>query len=131
MPDGDFFWNVCRTYTAVSNRTVYTARYALPPCDSTISITPGPRPFHGFAVGAVPPNCAMPRALPMSSLTAAGKLRKLRLEDPTQCSGFSSAARTRRTLTIIPVLGYCGKPLSDGRGLSKSPFRISDRRDLG
>jgi len=33
----------------------------------------------------------------MSSLTAAGKLRKSRFEDPTQCSGFSSAARTRRT----------------------------------
>jgi len=33
----------------------------------------------------------------MSSLTAAGKLRKSRLADPTQCSGFSSAAGTRRT----------------------------------
>jgi hypothetical protein len=50
--------------------------------------------------------------LPMSSLTAAGKLRKSRLEDPTQCSGFSSAARTRRTHEIIPVLGYEGKPTS-------------------
>src|SRR5688500_18698975 len=39
----------------------------------------------------------MPRALPMSSLTAAGKPKKSRLEDPTQCSGLSSAARTRRT----------------------------------
>jgi hypothetical protein len=25
-------------------------------CDSTISRTPGPSPFHGFAVGAIPPN---------------------------------------------------------------------------
>jgi hypothetical protein len=25
MPDGDFFWNACRTYTAFSNRTVYTS----------------------------------------------------------------------------------------------------------
>jgi hypothetical protein len=33
----------------------------------------------------------------MSSLAAAGKLEKSRLEDPTQCSGFSSAAGTRRT----------------------------------
>src|SRR5580765_8106396 len=97
MPDGDFFWNAWRTYTAFSNRTVYTARYAFPSCDSTTSSTPGPSPFQGFAVGAVPPNCAMPRAFPMSSLTAAGKLRKSRLEDPTQCNGFSSAARTRRT----------------------------------
>src|SRR5688572_5964789 len=78
MPDGDFFWNACSTYTAFSNRTVYTARYALPSCDSTISSTPGPRPFHGFAVGAVPPNCAMPRAFPTSTLTVAGKLRKSR-----------------------------------------------------
>jgi hypothetical protein len=30
-------------------------------------------------------------------LAAAGKLKKSRLDDPTQCSGFSSAARTRRT----------------------------------
>jgi len=36
----------------------------------------------------------------MSSLTAAGKLRKSRLEDPTQCSGFSSAARIRRTTRL-------------------------------
>ena len=49
MPDGDFFWNAWRTYNALSNRTVYTARYAFPSCDSTISSTPGPRPFHGFA----------------------------------------------------------------------------------
>jgi hypothetical protein len=41
----------------------------------------------------------------MSSLTAAGKLKKSRLEDPTQFSGFSSAAR-RLTYTNIPVLGY-------------------------
>jgi hypothetical protein len=26
VPDGDFFWNAWRTYTAFSNRTVYTAR---------------------------------------------------------------------------------------------------------
>ena len=26
--NGDFFWNACRTYTAFSNRIVYTARYA-------------------------------------------------------------------------------------------------------
>ena len=45
----------------------------------------------------------------MFSLTAAGKLRKSRLDDPTQCSGFSSPARTRRTYTIIPVLGYSSK----------------------
>jgi hypothetical protein len=32
----------------------------------------------------------------MSSLTAAGKLRKSRFEDPIQCSGFSAVARTRR-----------------------------------
>ena len=100
MPDGDFFWNACKTYTAFSNRTVYTARYAFPSCDSRISNTPGPSPLRGFAVGAVPPNCAMPRALPMSSLTAAGKLIKSRLEDPIQCRGFSSAARTRRTLSL-------------------------------
>jgi hypothetical protein len=56
MPDGDFFWNAWSTYNAFSNRTVYTARYALPSCDSTISNTPGPSPFHGFAFGAVPPN---------------------------------------------------------------------------
>src|SRR5262249_33926254 len=97
MPDGDFFWNAWRTYNAFSNRTVYTARYAFPSCDSTISSTPGPRPFHGFAVGAVPPNCAMPRAFPMSSFTVAGKLKKSRLADPTQCNGFSSEAETRRT----------------------------------
>src|SRR5215204_3327847 len=90
MPDGDFFWNACRTYTAFSNRTVYTARYAFPSCDSTTSSTPGPSPFQGFAVGAVPPNCAIPRALPMSSLADAGKLKKSRLDDPTQCNGFSS-----------------------------------------
>ena len=36
----------------------------------------------------------------MSSLTAAGKLKKSRLEDPTQCSGFSSAAKTRRTIRL-------------------------------
>src|SRR5438034_5790036 len=102
MPDGDFFWNECRTYTAFSNRTVYTARYAFPSWDSTTSSTPGPSPFHGFAVGAVPPNCAMPRALPMSSLTAAGKLKTSRLDDPTQCSGLSSAARTRRTARLSP-----------------------------
>src|SRR5207247_5370274 len=36
-------------------------------------------------------------AFPMSSLTGAGKLRKSRLADPTQCSGFSSEAGTRRT----------------------------------
>ncbi len=82
---------------ARSNRTVYTARYAFPSCDSTISNTPDPRPFHGLAVGAVPPNWVMPSALPISSFTAAGKARKSRLADPTQCSGFSSAARTRRT----------------------------------
>ncbi len=41
----------------------------------------------------------------MSSLTAAGKLRKSRLEDPTQCSGFSSAARTRRTVDDYPSSG--------------------------
>ncbi|HJZ73117.1 MAG TPA: hypothetical protein VKE51_15335 [Vicinamibacterales bacterium] len=57
----------------------------------------GPRPFHGFAVGAVPPNCAMPRAFPMSSFTVAGKLKKSRLADPTQCNGFSWEAETRRT----------------------------------
>src|SRR5579864_2794842 len=39
-------------------------------CDSTISNTRGPRPFHGFALGALPPNCAIPSALPMSSFTA-------------------------------------------------------------
>jgi hypothetical protein len=51
--------------------------------------------FPGFAVGAVPPNCAMPRAFPMSSLTAAGKARKSRLEDPTQCScGYRILDRT-------------------------------------
>jgi hypothetical protein len=33
-------------------------------------------------------------------LTAAGKLKKSRLEDPTQCNGLSSAARTRRTLRV-------------------------------
>src|SRR4029079_11071425 len=100
MPDGDFFWNACRTYTAFSNRTVYTARYALPSCDSTSSSTPGPSPFHGFAAGAVPPNCAMPRAFPMSSLTPAGKLKKSGLDDPTQCRGFSSPASTRRTVRL-------------------------------
>ena len=36
----------------------------------------------------------------MSSLTAAGKLRKSRFEEPTQCIGFSSAARTRRTTRL-------------------------------
>src|SRR2546422_6543707 len=51
IPDGDFFWNAWRTYSAFSNRTVYTARYAFPSCDSTTSSTPGPSPFHGFAVG--------------------------------------------------------------------------------
>src|SRR5207244_11471670 len=114
-PYGDFFSKAWSTYTAFSNRTVYTARYAFPSCDSTISSTPGPRPFHGFAVGAVPPNCAMPRAFPMSSLTGAGKLRKSRFEDPTQCSGFSSAARTRRTWSLsqfwdtkIKRSGGCG-----------------------
>src|SRR6185503_8811356 len=100
MPDGDFFWNACRTYTAFSNRTVYTARYAFPSCDSMTSRTPGPSPFQGFAVGAVPPNCAIPRALPMSSLTAEGKLRKSLLEDPTQCSGLSPTAGTRRTVRL-------------------------------
>ena len=45
----------------------------------------------------------------MSSFTAAGKPRKSRLDDPTQCSYFSSAARTGRTLTSIPVLGYSRK----------------------
>src|SRR3954452_6184093 len=39
----------------------------------------------------------MPSAFPMSSFTVAGKLRKSRLADPTQCNGFSSAAGTRRT----------------------------------
>jgi hypothetical protein len=60
----------------------------------------------------------------MSSLTAAGKLRKSRLEDPTQCNGFSSAARTRRIYTIIPVLGYTCKPLSDGRASPNCRFEF-------
>src|SRR5215471_600349 len=38
----------------------------------------------------------MPSAFPMSSFTVAGKLRKSRLADPTQCNGFSLAAGTRR-----------------------------------
>src|SRR5437667_3302330 len=108
MPDGDFFWNACRTYTAFSNRTVYTARNAFPSCDSTTSRTPGPSPFQGFAVGAVPPNCAIPRALPMSSLTAAGKLTKSRFEDPTQCR-FLVGSQDTSHLKIIPVLGYSDK----------------------
>jgi hypothetical protein len=29
IPDGDFFWNACSTYTAFSNQTVYTVRVAL------------------------------------------------------------------------------------------------------
>jgi len=33
----------------------------------------------------------------MSSLTAAGKLKKSRLDDATRCSGFSSAAKRCRT----------------------------------
>src|SRR5204862_7026280 len=70
------------------------------PSDSTACIAPQPSAFQGFAVGAVPPNCAIRSALPMSSLTAAGKVRKSRLEDPTQRSGFSSAARTRRTTRL-------------------------------
>jgi hypothetical protein len=44
MPDGDFFWNAWRTYTAFSNRTVYTARYAFASCDSTTSRTPDVAP---------------------------------------------------------------------------------------
>ncbi len=60
----------------------------------------------------------------MSSFTAAGKPRKSRFENPTQCSGFSSAARTRRTYTIIPVLGYTGKPLSDGRASPSRRFEF-------
>lgn len=62
-------------------------------------------PFHGFAVGDAPPNWAMPRAFAMSSLTVGGKFKKLRLDDPTQCNGFSSAAGTRLTYANIPVLG--------------------------
>jgi len=36
----------------------------------------------------------------MSSLTAVGKPRKSRLADPTQCSGVSPAAGTRRTIGL-------------------------------
>jgi hypothetical protein len=93
MPDGDFFWNVCRTYTAFSNRTVYTARYALPSCDSTISSTPGPRPFHGFAVGAVPPNCAMPRAFTHVLFDARGKAQEIALGGPDPVQRFLVGSR--------------------------------------
>jgi len=40
----------------------------------------------------------------MSSLTTVGKLRKSRLEDPTQCSGFSSAAK-RVARSYYPSFG--------------------------
>ena len=82
-----------------------------------------------LAVGEVPPKLRDAEGVPMSSLTAAGKLRKSRLEDPTQCSGFSSAARTRRTYTIIPVLGYSGKAFR-WQVLLQSPFRICDAEIL-
>src|SRR5580704_5006517 len=53
----------------------------------------------------------MPRAFPMSSFTACGNSRKSRLDDPTQCSGFSSAARTRRTVDY-PSSGIIDQPTS-------------------
>jgi hypothetical protein len=58
----------------------------------------------------------------MSSLTATGKLRKSRFEEPIQCSGFSSGVPTRRTHTIIPVLGYSRNHLYDDADRSSSDF---------
>src|SRR5579872_6313377 len=55
-PFFDFFWNACRTYTALSNFTAYTARYV--PCrsSSTNSTTPAlPNPFNGFAETCIRP----------------------------------------------------------------------------
>src|SRR5665811_1049510 len=48
---------------------------AAPSWSSTTSKIPGPRPFHGFAFGCLPPNCARPSALPNSSFTDSGKER--------------------------------------------------------
>ena len=40
---------------------------------STISSTPGPSPFQGFADGGRPPNCTTPSANPTLSTTSSGK----------------------------------------------------------
>jgi hypothetical protein len=66
----------------------------------------------------------------MSSLTAVGKPRKSRFEGPTQCSGFSSAARTRRTYMIIPVLGYPKQMMSPPAGVIQSHFESVIGRNL-
>ena len=81
-------------------------RYAFPSWDSTTARTPEPRPFQGFDDGAVPPNCAMPSALPMSSWTGAGNALKSRFEDPTQCKGFSPEAE-RVALEQYSTSGIC------------------------
>jgi hypothetical protein len=63
MPDGDFFWNAWRTYTA-----------------------------HVL-------------------LDRGGKLRKSRLEDPTQMQRFLVGSQDTSHLEIIPVLEYSSKYL--------------------
>jgi hypothetical protein len=42
----------------------------------------------------------------MSSLTAAGELRKSRLDDPTPMQRFLVGSQNTSHLKIIPVLGY-------------------------
>jgi hypothetical protein len=65
----------------------------------------------------------------MSSLTAAGKLRKSRLADPIQCSGFSEAAKTRR-IANYPSFGIIrASPPDDIDGLEDGAKR-RDQRSL-
>ena len=73
----------------------------------------------------------------MSSFTVAGKLRKSRLADPTQCNGFSSAAGTRRTQRLslfwdtqasqrTLALGESAAYVGPGNGPQHSGFEFGD-----
>jgi hypothetical protein len=118
MPDGDFFSNACRTYTAFSNRTVYTARYALPSwrLDDLQHTRTEPLPRLRCRRGSAELRHA--EGVFHVLLDRRGNAQEIALGGSDPMRRFSSAARTRRTYTIIPVLGYsrASRRRSDAHG---------------
>ena len=105
MPDGDFFWNACRTYTAFSNRIVYTARYALPSCDSTNLQHTRTEAFPRLRRRRGAAELRYAEGVAHVLFDARGKAQEIALGGPDPVQRFLVGSRDPSHCPIIPLLG--------------------------
>jgi len=103
MPDGDMFWNACKTYTAFANRTVYTARYAFPSCDSTISSTPRTETFPRLGCRGSSAELRDAEGVSHVLLDARGKAQEIAMGGPDPMQRFLVGCQDASHFSIIPV----------------------------